>query len=441
MVILAILLSFLVIRIDVAVGDVDISWLAWMFDTEPDGAREVLSTIAGSMITVAGVVFSITLVTVSNAAARLSPRLLTNFMRDPANQITLGTFISTFVFNLLILRAVRSAPSIGDPGQDAIFVPHIGVVVGLVLAMSSIAVMIYFIHHIPRSIHVSSVLASIGEELCRHLDSRFPSSLGKGEDVPDISSSLADYRRRFSTDDGLVRRVQAKKSGYIRIIETSDLMKLATKADLSVLLLVSPGDFVADGQDIMLYRANSEAKTPDLDKPMRAVFSVGALRTPVQDTGFLMQELSEIAMRALSPGINDPVSAITALNWIRAGLSLLAQRQDLSPVRHDDDGTARIVSPVTNFDRLVEGSLGVIGPDFARSVPAARAFLSGVRMLRDQTEGERRKKMDALTANFKSLVRETLNETEVQLVLDEPKSEKPKGLRHLPKRVLAVLGM
>lgn len=163
--VLAGLLSRGAIQLDVHIGKNPPENLAWLFNNQPDGARAVLSTIAGSTITVAGVVFSITLVTLSGAAAQYGPRLLTNFMRDQTNQITLGTFIATFLYCLLVLRAVQNAPTGANASEASYFVPHIALLIGLGFALASIAVLIRFIHHVPRSIHNSLLTARIGHDL------------------------------------------------------------------------------------------------------------------------------------------------------------------------------------------------------------------------------------------------------------------------------------
>src|SRR5690606_24713612 len=142
-----------------------INEMGWLNPNTPEGARSLLATIAGSMITVAGVTFSITIAAVAYAASQLGSYLLGNFMRDTANQFTLGTFIATFVFCLLILRTIRgSADAVDDPGV-AVFVPHIGVAIAMGLTMASLAVLIFFFHHVPRSIQATEVVASLGRSL------------------------------------------------------------------------------------------------------------------------------------------------------------------------------------------------------------------------------------------------------------------------------------
>jgi uncharacterized membrane protein len=147
----------------------------WASLNQPEGARTLLATVAGSMITVAGVTFSLTILAVSYATSHFGPRLLDNFMRDRGNQITLGTFLATFLYCLLVLRTVRSGSDIFKPGANAaLFVPHLSVLVAIALTLASVGVLIYFIHHIPESIHISNVLHRISRELSDKIEDLYP---------------------------------------------------------------------------------------------------------------------------------------------------------------------------------------------------------------------------------------------------------------------------
>ncbi len=145
--------------------------LGWIYTRGPDGARAVLSTIAGSMITVAGVVFSVTIVALSLASNQFGPRLLRNFMRDRGNQIVLGTFVATYLYCLLVMRTVQ-----GMDGSQ--FVPHLSVTVAILMAVASLGVLIYFIHHVAVSIQAPELIANVAHELHEAIDRLFPEELG-----------------------------------------------------------------------------------------------------------------------------------------------------------------------------------------------------------------------------------------------------------------------
>lgn len=180
MAIAAFLLAILTLRLDnILVWHWLETW-GWLHAKNPEGARILLSTIATSMITVAGVTFSITIVAVAFAASQVGPRLATNFMRDRSNQITLGTFIATFLFCLFILLALFNANKSGIIEVDNIvFVPHISLLVAILLTLSSIIVLINFVHHIPESINMSNIIAQVGEEFACQIDRQFPINIGK----------------------------------------------------------------------------------------------------------------------------------------------------------------------------------------------------------------------------------------------------------------------
>lgn len=176
MVVVAIGLSALMPWLD---ANYEADWIRsfeWLTAARTDGARSVLTVIAGSTIGVAGVTFSITIVAVSFASANFGPRLIANFMRDRGNQITLGTFIGTYVYCLLVLRTVRNASEPDIENSFQAFVPHFSVLVALLLALSSVAVLIYFIHHVPETLNVENLVAKVGRQLRRGISELFPDS-------------------------------------------------------------------------------------------------------------------------------------------------------------------------------------------------------------------------------------------------------------------------
>ena len=172
--------------------------LPWLYAARPDGARQVLSAISGSMITVAGTVFSVTIAAVVYASGQYGPRLLSNFMSDRGNQVTLGTFIATFVYCLLVLRTIRSPD---EWRARSGFVPNMALLVGVALALCSIAVLIFFIHHVPSKLHINSVIEDVGDRLLKEIDNRFPRFIGAspsehGQDERDDAVGAARQQTR-----------------------------------------------------------------------------------------------------------------------------------------------------------------------------------------------------------------------------------------------------
>ena len=358
MALLAILLGALMIWVDVRLGSGWIKGLSWYQQIKADGAREVLSTIAGSMVTVAGVVFSITIVALSYASSQYGPRVLTNFMSDRGNTVTLGTFIATFLYCLMVLRTIR--------GGDDDFVPQYAVIVAMLLAVCSIGVLIYFIHHVPQSIHINNVVARIGEQLVRDARARFPAMIGHGTGEGRTSQSPEDLSPSIT--------VPAAATGYVQSIDDEGLLALASKADVLIRLRYRPGDFVMDGRGLVEV-APADHWSHERIGELQDCFTVGNKRTPEHDLMFLVSELVEIAARALSPGVNDPMTAVTCLDWLGAGGTEFATREMPEAVRHGEDGKPRLIAEPDSFAFFVDRGFGRLRQYAAADVIAGLHWL------------------------------------------------------------------
>jgi uncharacterized membrane protein len=341
----AIVLGIAAVWFDTATGNSWLSALSWAQKSKPEAAREMLSAIASSMITVAGVVFSITIVAIAYAAGQYGPRILTNFMSDRGNQLTLGTFIATFVYSLIVMRTIHSG--------DGEFVPQSSVLLGILLALCSIAVLIYFIHHVPISIHVNSLVSRIGRQLLDQIESRDDDSGETERDAP--------------TPDSFPTAVCSASDGYVEAISTDDIVSLARESDLIVRICKTPGDFVHEGS--VFARVYGDAADDTCDA-MRSAFAVGSRRTPYEDELFLVDELVEIAARALSPGVNDPYTAMTCLDWLGAAMAKLARKPSIRSTLTDCDGALRVIRPATDFAAVTERAFGRTRPYAARDVNA-----------------------------------------------------------------------
>ncbi|NJO95603.1 MAG: DUF2254 domain-containing protein [Pleurocapsa sp. CRU_1_2] len=314
-----------------------------------NGAREVLSAVSSSTIGVTGTVFSITIVALQLAASNFGPRLLRNFMRDTGNQIVLGTFIGTFIYSLLVLRTIR-----GDGDDYDSFVPQLSVTVGLLLAIASIGVLIYFIHHASTIIQVSHVIAETSADLDSAIDRLFPEKIGQG--ASELKQPVKELPADFDSD---AYRVRAKKNGYLQAIDNEELMKFAGEQDLLLRLNYRPGQFIVKGSELMMVypRERIERK---LLKKLNDAFILGKERTEQQDVEFPIEQLVEIALRAISPGINDPFTAIRCIDSLSAGLSHLAQRNFPSSYRYDDHKNLRVIAEQVTFAGLIDTAFNQI---------------------------------------------------------------------------------
>ncbi len=362
----AVLAAIAVWSDDVAAGGaITVPRFAWV--GSPEGATAVLGTIAGSMITIAGVVFSLTLVALSLASSQFGPRLLRNFMRDSTNQFVLGTFVATFLYSLLVMRAIQ-------PGAEGDFVPHISVNISVVLALASIGVLIYFIHHISLSIQADEIIARVALELEQGIDRLFPDELG--EDVPRVDEGASRSESWF--DDAAT--IRAVDEGYLQIVDADTLLELAKSSSTILRLECRPGDYIVAGTPIV-FVAPSSAVRDELIDAIRAALVVGNQRSTAQDVEFAAQQLVEIAVRALSPGINDPFTAMTCIDRLGSGFCRLACRKIPSSTRLDDAGEPRIVAPVVTFERMVAPALSMIRQSARADVAVTLRLLDAIRVV------------------------------------------------------------
>ena len=337
----AVTLSFITLTIDKAATTRGVELtMAWTFTRGPEGSRAVLATVAGSMITIASVCFSITIVALQQASSQFGPRMLHNFMRDRGNQVVLGTFIAGFTYCLLILRTVNGT-------EEDRFVPHLSVTAGLVLALAGVAVLIYFIHHASSSIQAEHVIAGVSRDLEDALDRLFPSKLGEEQERPgELPPEFAAGALRVTSDT----------SGYLQAVDVEKLMTLAVEHDLVLNLAYRPGQFVTDGTPIA--RAwPAERVTDQIATSLRGAFYLGPRRTLFQDAEFAIDQLVEVALRALSPGINDPFTALACIDRLGAALGQLAGKEIPSPFRHDDEGRLRVVANAVTAQGIVGAAL------------------------------------------------------------------------------------
>ena len=344
---------------------------------KPDGARSFLATVAGSMIGVAGVTFSITIASVVYATGQYGPRLLANFMDDRGNQVTLGTFIATFLYCLLVLRTIRSADEGGAGVAGGEFVPHIAILTALALTLASIGVFIFFIHHVPESIHVSNLVAGVGRGLREHIGTLFAERMGEDDPTPRAvrdDDTLTEMPSGFFEE---ARRVAADGAGYLRALDADALMDLAVEHDLLLRVRRRPGDFVAE-RDTLVLAWPPDRVTDEAASDVRTAFAWGAQRSAHQDVRFLVNELVEIAARALSPGVNDPFTAVSCLDWLSAALKDLAEREFPDATRYDEEGVLRVVAQPTTFEEFVEGVYGQLRPYLAADRNAALHALATI---------------------------------------------------------------
>lgn len=336
----AIILAFTTLNLD-RTGASPSWW--WIYTGGTDGARSVLSAVASSMVSVVATAFSITIVALQLAASNFGPRLLRNFMKDTGNQVVLGTFIATFIYSLLVLRTIR-----GDADEYNKFVPQLSITIGILLAIASIGVLIYFIHHASTIIQASHIITQVSDELDKAIDRLFPEKIGYPSSQP--QRQIGEIPANFDLE---ACAVTATSNGYLQAIDDEELMKITTKYNLLLRLETQPGKFIVKGSEMMMVFPGERVNN-NLKKQINDAFILGKERTEYQDIEFPINQLVEIALRAISPGINDPFTAIRCIDRLSAGLSRLAQSDFPSPYRYDKNHNLRIIAEPIKFENLVD---------------------------------------------------------------------------------------
>ena len=347
-----------------------------LIDTQADGARSTLAVIAQSVIGVTGVMFSMTLVAVSFASGNFGPRLIGNFMRDRGNQWSLGILISTFVYCIVVLRSVQD----GLEGGADQFVPQYSLIVAMSLALICVFTLIFFIHHVPETINVSRISAGLGARLELQI-----------RDIIDERSNLdasAQWPSRPPT-----AQLTSSVSGYIQTCYVGRLRKLADENSWHIEMLPSVGDFITTATPVFAVWSDNLLSDDDLSD-VKGCFAVGTARTENQNPSFISVQLMEMAARALSPGVNDPYTAMDCMNRVAAALTVAAQYNGgLYPKQ-----TGRFKSVQLTFERL-----------FAVTFPLSRQYVVADDLAREHALG--------LLANLLASVRSS-DKKYIQLEID-----------------------
>jgi uncharacterized membrane protein len=322
----------------------------WLYDGGATGARTLLGAVASSTIGVAGTVFSITIAALSLAAGQMGPRLLRNFTRDRGNQITLGAFLATFSYSLVVLRSVRTE-------AEGEFVPHVALSLSILLAFVCVATLVYFVGHMAGRINVDTVIELVSEDVEDAVMRLTAENMPAEPPWPAFwqeATPIADDRR-----------------GYLQQLDEEGLANWAAKNNTSLRLLIRPGDYVFPGAPIAVMTPPVEGAADAI----RQATALGAQRVSSADLGFAVRQLVEVAVRALSPGINDPHTAMSVLDRLGAALCQIVPRYLLSGVTLRDDRAALVV-PKIGYD----GLLGVMFHMIRQNAAGSPAVL--IRMLK-----------------------------------------------------------
>ena len=304
--------------------------------TDPQVAQIILGAIAASMMTVVSIVFAIMLMTLTLASMQFSPRIIVSFVRDRVTQWTLGIFLGTFLYCVAALPTARSLPF---P-----FAPVFTVMGAILLAVSCVGWLLFFIHHISRAISVNHIVARIAADTIAVIDDMMPRPHRVGT-VQEAPPSVIDWQTS----------IPCNTSGYIRFVDRHRLVSVAKEHRVKLHVLRRVGHFIPAGVPLIAVSKDGRL-TPDAIDDLLGAFDLGPTRTLQQDIEFGVLQIVDIALKAISPAVNDPSTAINCIDHLSAIMIRFASREMPESVLYDPPGTIRVVIPWMGFDRLLEAA-------------------------------------------------------------------------------------
>lgn len=364
LVLLAVLLSSALIEADRGLAESKNPVIPFLFSGTADAARALLSVIAGSLITVISIVFSITIIALQQAASQFSPRVLHLFTAHRGNQIVIGVYIATFIYSLLILRSIRSATESLNSG----FVPALGVTVAIFLAVVCFGLLIYFLHHTSQSIQVGVIIDELRRDLIAQIDTLYLA--GSGETLLSSKSSQLDDQGNSS------HFVYSDRTGFIRSINEDVLLDAPFGQVKWCRVQAQVGDFATYGGVLAELDSNGEIEPQEeLIKHVQDAFVIDSVRSINQDPLFGIGQLVDIALKALSPGINDPTTAEHVLFHLGDILGRLVECNFPSKEQNSRTGQTRLIFDQLTWDDFVEAALSQIRRETANDVHVTRVIL------------------------------------------------------------------
>jgi uncharacterized membrane protein len=327
-------LAYATLHIDVELGDSSV-W--FLFSGSASQAPQFLSSLVTAMITMATLAISITMVVLTLAAQQLGPRLIRSFMSDRRTQVALGLFVATVIYLLLVLRSAYGKESA---------VPNLAVTGGTVLVLVCVATLLLFVHHLAQSIIADNVIDRVGAQLDGDIARLLPEETAEQPEAP------SDIDKRGAP-------VLLARGGYVQAVDFQGIVNAAAQADAVVALDIRAGQHAVPGR-VAAHVAPKKAAQDGLCQAIQNAVLVGRERTAVQDLEFSIRQLVEIALRALSPGINDPYTANAVIDRLTLSIAFIMTRGAAKSVWLDADGTVRLIAPVSAFDGITDAAFNQI---------------------------------------------------------------------------------
>lgn len=336
------------------------------FDIQEDAARELLSTLAGAMVTVVSLVFSLTLVTLTVAAGNLGVRLLERYMQNRVTQVTMGMFVGTFVFAIVVLSTV---------GAGSVRVPALSVTLALLHSLIAAGWLMYAFHDLARSLQIDQAAAEIGAALRAHID-----------DAAALGAAAREAEPGELPAGSTAWEITAGASGYVESLDWDALGGLAARHGAVIDLRVAQGDHVTPVDPVAVVHGVAGLEE-QLGDGVRAGIALGSVRTEADDLMFLLHLLVEIAARALSPAVNDLYTAMACADHVTGAL-VHAFRQDLRPVTvRDPEGRLLVRTRSADISRMLDTALGGLRRNGARNTGFALRLIENIGRLAPAAAG------------------------------------------------------
>lgn len=341
-------------------------------------ARAILSTISGAMIGVAGTVFSVTLVALTLASSQFGPRLIKNFMYVRINQLVLGAYVATFLYCLLVLSTIKES-------TDYLFIPSISIIVAILATVVNILLLIIFIHSIAVSIQADHVIADISNFIANQAKRLFPKRLN--EEVEGINIDVISIRSAYP----ISIQLKAPKSGYLQYVDLEALVKLLIKKNAYLELYYRAGGFLVKGLIVGKLYLKEEEENLD-EKHFLGKLVIGETKSSQQDLEYSIHQLVEIAARALSPGVNDPYTAMSCIDNLCSTICYLVESKFPSKYHFDEEGKLRLLADVIDFEGVLAAAFNQIRQFSKGSIAVMIRLMEALAIVNEFAKSNKQKK-------------------------------------------------
>lgn len=312
----------------------------WLHNGSTENASNLMSSLLTSMITMVTLIISITMVVLTLAANNLGPRLIPSFISDKNTQLILGFYLATIVYLILVLRIIDN-----EWGED---LPHLAITLGSVFVLISMPLLLYFVHHLARSIIADTVIKRIGNDFNAAIARMLPEQDSPLDEMAPPDDDAEDSAA-FSLPEG----------GYIQTLDYGALLRYATTENIRIRIDFQPGHHLLPSC-VLGHVYPASAAGADLDKAIADNIVIGAQRTAAQDMEYAIRQLVEIAVRALSTGINDSFTAMTVIDQLGLSIELMMQRGTAQSVWCDENGMVRLACKTTDFQGITDAAFNQI---------------------------------------------------------------------------------